>query len=149
MLGLGGDVRLVGAGALAGDARGDGEERDLFRVDPVKGTPLKLTLDLDLQMAAERLLAELDFPEPWRSHVQASLELIDDLERRIGEIERWLRRSGADHRYIPLLMSAPGIGWVTGFTIAADGATLWSSRSRSTRALGTRTLPRICSVPSA
>src|SRR5205807_181044 len=25
-----------------------------------------------------------------------------------------------DHRYIPLLMSAPGIGWVTGFTIAAE-----------------------------
>jgi transposase len=52
--------------------------------------------------------------------VRASLELIDDLERRIGEIERWLRRSGADHRYIPLLMTAPGIGWVTGFTIAAE-----------------------------
>ena len=36
------------------------------------------------------------------------------------EIERWLQRSGADHRYIPLLMTAPGIGWVTGFTIAAE-----------------------------
>jgi transposase len=71
-------------------------------------------------VAGRKLLAELDFPEPWRSHVQASLELIDDLERRIAEIERWLRRSGADHRYIPLLMSAPGIGWVTGFTIAAE-----------------------------
>jgi transposase len=71
-------------------------------------------------VAGRRLLAELDFPEPWLGHVQASLELIDDLERRIGEIERWLRRSGADHCYIPLLMSAPGIGWVTGFTIAAE-----------------------------
>jgi transposase len=71
-------------------------------------------------VAGRKLLAELDFPEPWRGHVQASLELIDDLERRIGEIERWLRRSGADHRYIPLLMSAPGIGWVTAFTIAAE-----------------------------
>ena len=67
-----------------------------------------------------RLLAELDFPEPWLGHVRASVELIDDLDRRIGEIERWLQRSGADHRYIPLLMSAPGIGWVTGFTIAAE-----------------------------
>src|SRR5450755_4120012 len=71
-------------------------------------------------VAGRKLLADLDFPEPWRSHVQASVELIDDLERGIGEIERWLRRSGADHRYIPLLMSAPGIGWVTGFTIAAE-----------------------------
>ena len=71
-------------------------------------------------VAGRQLLAELDFPEPWRGHVQASLELIDDLERRIAAIERWLRRSGADHRCIPLLMSAPGIGWVTGFTIAAE-----------------------------
>jgi transposase len=71
-------------------------------------------------VAGRKLLADLDFPEPWRGHVQASLELIDDLERRIGEIERWLRRSGADHRYIPLLMTAPGIGWITGFTIAAE-----------------------------
>src|SRR5437763_943281 len=67
-----------------------------------------------------RLLAELDFPEPWLGHVRASVELIDDLDRRIGEIERWLQRSGADHRYIPLLMTAPGIGWITAFTIAAE-----------------------------
>jgi len=71
-------------------------------------------------VAGRKLLADPDFPEPWRGHVQASLELIDDLERRIAEIERWLRRSGADHRYIPLLMTAPGIGWVTGFTIASE-----------------------------
>jgi transposase len=62
-------------------------------------------------VAGGKLLAELDVPEPWRGHVQASLELIDDLERRIDAIERWLRRSGADHRYIPVLMSAPGIGY--------------------------------------
>ena len=31
-----------------------------------------------------RLLAELDFPEPWLGHVRASVELIDDLDRRIG-----------------------------------------------------------------
>jgi transposase len=71
-------------------------------------------------VAGRQLLAELDFPEPWLGHVKASLELIDDLERRIDQIEKWLRRSGADHRYIPLLMTAPGIGWVTGFTIAAE-----------------------------
>jgi len=69
-------------------------------------------------LGGRRLLASLDFPEPWLSHVKASIELIDDLEKRIGAIERWLRSSGADHCYIPLLMSAPGIGWITGFTIA-------------------------------
>jgi transposase len=71
-------------------------------------------------VAGRELLAGLDIPEPWRGHVKASLQLIDDLERRIDEIERELKRSGADHRYIPLLMSAPGIGWITGFTIASE-----------------------------
>jgi transposase len=71
-------------------------------------------------VAGRRLLGELDIPEPWCGHVAASVELIDELERRIDAIERWLRRSGADHRYLPLLMTAPGIGWITGFTIAAE-----------------------------
>ncbi len=35
--------------------------------------------------AGRRLLASLEFPEPWLGHVQASLELIDDLDRRITE----------------------------------------------------------------
>jgi hypothetical protein len=35
-----------------------------------------------------RLLAGLNFPEPWLGHVQASLELIDDLDYRIGAIAR-------------------------------------------------------------
>ena len=59
-------------------------------------------------VGGRKLLAGLDFPEPWLGHVRASVELIDDLDRRIAEIERWLQRSGADHRYIPLLMTAPG-----------------------------------------
>ena len=71
-------------------------------------------------VGGRKLLAGLDFPEPWLGHVRASVELIDDLDRRIAEIERWLQRSGADHRYIPRLMTAPGIGWITGFTIAAE-----------------------------
>ena len=28
--------------------------------------------------------------------------------------------AGADHRYVPTLMTAPGIGWVLGYTIAAE-----------------------------
>jgi len=49
-----------------------------------------------------------------------SLELIDDLERRIAEINRELKAGGADHPYVPLLLTAPGIGWVLAFTIAAE-----------------------------
>jgi transposase len=71
-------------------------------------------------IAGRRLLAGLDIPEPWRGHVNARVTLIDDLELRISEIEHALKRSGADHRYLPLLMTAPGIGPITGFTIAAE-----------------------------
>ncbi len=71
-------------------------------------------------LAGRRLLRELDIPEPWRGHVDASVVLIDDLELRISEIEHQIKCSGADHRYLPLLLTAPGIGWITGFTIAAE-----------------------------
>jgi transposase len=66
------------------------------------------------------LLERLDVPEPWRGNVAASVELIDELERQIAEINRRLREGHADHPYIPLLMSAPGIGWVLAFTIGAE-----------------------------
>ena len=46
--------------------------------------------------------------------------MIDDLDRQIAALERELRRLGAEHRYVPLLMSAPGIAWVLGYTIAAE-----------------------------
>jgi transposase len=31
-----------------------------------------------------------------------------------------LRTAGADHPYVPLLITVPGIGWVLGYTIAAE-----------------------------
>ena len=71
-------------------------------------------------VTGRKLLDSLDVPEPWRGHVDASLLLIDQLERQIVEIERELKRSGADHRYVPLLLTAPGIGWVLAFTIASE-----------------------------
>lgn len=67
-----------------------------------------------------RLLERLEVPEPWRGNVTASVELIDDLERQIADINRRLREGHADHPYIPLLLSVPGIGWVLAFTIAAE-----------------------------
>jgi transposase len=67
-----------------------------------------------------RLLERLEIPEPWRSNVTATVTLIDDLERQIAELNRRLREGHADHPYIPLLISAPGIGWVLAFTIAAE-----------------------------
>src|SRR6266566_160627 len=67
-----------------------------------------------------QLLARLGLPEPWQATVEASLRLIDELEREIGDCERELRRLGADHRYVPLLLTVPGIGWVLAYTIAAE-----------------------------
>jgi transposase len=67
-----------------------------------------------------QLLARLDLPEPWQGTVNASLRLIDELDREIGDCERELRRLGADHRYVPLLCTVPGIGWVLAYTIAAE-----------------------------
>jgi transposase len=66
------------------------------------------------------LLERLALPEPWRSTVAASVRLIDETEREISAIERELRTLGADHPYLPLLMSAPGVAWVLGYTIAAE-----------------------------
>jgi transposase len=67
-----------------------------------------------------KLLGGLDVPEPWRSNVAASLELIDDLGAQIEDANRRLRAGHANHAYVPLLRSAPGIGWVLAFTIAAE-----------------------------
>jgi transposase len=57
-----------------------------------------------------RLLAQLGLPEPWQGTIEASLRLIDELDREIGECERELRRLGA----------VPGISWVLAYTIAAE-----------------------------
>jgi hypothetical protein len=46
-------------------------------------------------LGGRQLLRELDIPEPWRGHVDASVELIDELELRISQIESQLQRSGA------------------------------------------------------
>jgi transposase len=67
-----------------------------------------------------QLLARLGLPEPWQGTIDASLRLIDELDREIGECERELRRLGAAHHYVPLLCTVPGISWVLAYTIAAE-----------------------------
>ena len=71
-------------------------------------------------IAGRQLLASLELPEPWRGNIEASLELIDSLEAQVEEINAKLRASGADHPYVPKLLTVPGIGWVLAFTIAAE-----------------------------
>ena len=67
-----------------------------------------------------RLLARLDAPEPWRGNVAASVQLIDDLERQPDQINRKAQGGPRRPPCLPLLLSAPGIGRVLAFTIAAE-----------------------------
>jgi transposase len=82
------------------------------------GRPCPVT---DLFGAAGREhLAKLELPEPWRGNIDASLALIDQLGVQVDEVDAKLRASGADHPYVPLLLTVPGVGWVLAFTIAAE-----------------------------
>ena len=71
-------------------------------------------------LEGRQLLRRLEFPEPWLGDVEAALRLIDTIDFQIDELEDELRADGADHPYVPLLLTVPGIGWVLGYTIAAE-----------------------------
>jgi transposase len=66
------------------------------------------------------LLSRLDLPDPWAKNIATALELIDDLDGQINECEAELRILGADHPYVSLLQSVPGVAWVLGYTIASE-----------------------------
>lgn len=70
--------------------------------------------------AGRDLLARLELPEPWATTLARSLELVDDLDRRIATCEAELRTMGADHPYVPLLVTVPGIGPTLAYTIASE-----------------------------
>jgi transposase len=75
----------------------------------------------DLFGAAGRdLLAGLAIPEPWAGTLATSLAMVDELEVRIDACERDLRTLGAEHRYVRLLCTVPGISWVLASTIASE-----------------------------
>jgi Transposase IS116/IS110/IS902 family len=71
-------------------------------------------------LAGRELLDRLQIPDPWRRNVDVSLGLIDDLEVQIAQLTVQLKRMGADHRYVPLLVTAPGFGWINAFTVASE-----------------------------
>ncbi len=71
-------------------------------------------------VGGRRLLERLALPEPWASTVESSLSLIDTLDEQTHACEREPRRLGADHPYIPLLVTCPGIAWTLAYTIAAE-----------------------------
>jgi transposase len=71
-------------------------------------------------VGGRRLFERLALPEPWRSTTAASLALIDTFDEQIDACERQLRRLGADHPYVPRLITCPGVAWILAFTIASE-----------------------------
>ncbi len=67
-----------------------------------------------------QLLERLCLPDPWQQTLERSLELIDELDSQIDRLELELAELGANHRYVPLLTTVPGIAWVLAYTIAAE-----------------------------
>src|SRR3954453_13916065 len=70
--------------------------------------------------AGRALLERLAIPDPWPPNIDVSLALIDALDLQIAALTVQLKRQGADHRSIPLLVTAPGIGWINGYNIASE-----------------------------
>ena len=71
-------------------------------------------------LSGRDLLDKMAIPDPWRANVEVSLRVIDDLELEIASLTVQLKQLGADHRYIPLLVTAPGFGWINAFTVASE-----------------------------
>lgn len=70
--------------------------------------------------AGRELLERLALPEPWASSVATSLEVIDDLDRRVAAIDSELRERAAGDPRIALLRTIPGVGPVLAATIVAE-----------------------------
>jgi transposase len=70
--------------------------------------------------SGRQILAGFDLPEPWATTLATSLAMIDELDERIDECGRELARLGANHPYIPLLLTVPGVGPLLAYTIASE-----------------------------
>ena len=66
------------------------------------------------------MLEGLALPDPWRGDIDAALRLIDGIFTEITELDSELVQDAKGHPDVPLLMTAPGIGWILGYTIAAE-----------------------------
>ena len=67
-----------------------------------------------------RLLKRLQVPEPWRGNIDR-LDRADRRPRTPDRRDQPPPEGGhAEHPYVPLLLTVPGIGWVLAFTIAAE-----------------------------
>lgn len=70
--------------------------------------------------SGRRLLDDIECPEPWKTSVVSSLEVIDHLDGQIRTCEQQLRRAAAADPNVALLKTIPGVGDILGYTIAAE-----------------------------
>jgi hypothetical protein len=82
----------------------------------------------------------LAIAQPWRATVDASLQLMDDVDEQIQAINKQLRQLSPEHRYMPLLMTVPAIGFVLSYTTPRRSATSPAFR-RPTSSSATRPMP--------
>jgi transposase len=94
-------------------------------------------------LRGRQLLERLQLPEPWQTTLQRSLELIDELDSEIDRCELELQQLGASHRYVPLLLTVPGVAWVLAYTIAAEIGEIARFSSPSKLAGYTGLCPRV------
>jgi len=83
-----------------------------------------------VRLAGRELLDRLEIADPWRRNVDVSLAMIDDLELRIARLTVELKQRGADHRDIPLPVTAPGFERINAFTVASGNRRQAASGSR-------------------
>ena len=95
-----------------------------------------------------RLLEDSAMPLAWRESTEASLRLIAALDREIDRCASEMRAQLPDHRYLPLLMTVPGIGPVLGYTIASEIGDITASRRRASSS-ATAACARVCISPAS
>jgi transposase len=95
------------------------------------------------ELGGRQLLDRLRLPEPWAGTMAAAVALIGDLDEQVHGGERELGHLGADHPHVPLLLTAPGIAWVLGYTIAAELGDIGRFPSPTKRCGDTGPCPRV------
>jgi hypothetical protein len=133
--------RPANSGANAGTSPGSRLKNRVRATLLAFGRPCPVS-DL-LGAGGRQLLAQLGLPEPWAGTTAAAVGLIDDLDAQVHACERQLRRLGADHEDVPLLMTAPGIAWVLASTTAAELGDITRFASPKKLAGSTGLCPRV------
>jgi len=67
-----------------------------------------------------RRLDGLEIAPSWRANIDSCLELIDHLDRRVAAVDTDIRHRADTDTSTQLLMTAPGIGPILGYTIYAE-----------------------------